>query len=148
MKYEYYKELSISNEFETYDFISTGIKGNISKRVTFEFVEDPVIYNLAFGDLTEEGAIDDYCISDNKDMTKILATIVAIGKLFLEKYPERIIIFRGSTIERTRLYPMAIGNNLDELLKMFCIYGVTEDGNVDFFAKNYEYVAFMAGKKL
>ncbi len=138
----------MSDYFETYDFISTGTKGDISKRVRFEFIGGPDIYNLAFGDLGENGDIDDYSISDNKDMAKVLATIVSIVKLFFDKYPDRTIIFRGSTIERTRLYRMAIGNNLEELGQMFVVYGVQKNGGVDFFVKNKDYIAFLARKKM
>lgn len=82
MKYDYYKEIRISGDYEIYDFMSIGAKGSIVKRARFEFVEAPNTYNLAFGDLIEEGDIDDYSISDNKDMAKILATIASIVKLF------------------------------------------------------------------
>lgn len=104
MKYDYYKKIEISPDYAIYDFISNGIKGHIHKRIFFELVNEPGVYNLAFGDVSDDGNIDDYSISDNKDMAKVLATIAAAIKLFLDKYPERKIFFRGSTAERTRLY--------------------------------------------
>jgi hypothetical protein len=148
MKYDYYKELSIYEDFEIYDFISTGSKGDIAKRIRFDFVDLPDTYNLAFGDLKEGGRIDDYSISDNNDMAKILATIVFVAKVFLQQYPDRTISFRGSTAERTRLYRMAISNNLNELLEFFDIYGVYKDSNSSFFTKNEDYFAFLVKKKL
>jgi len=148
MKYDYYKEITTYEDFEIYDFISTGVKGDIAKRARFDFVEEPGTYNLAFGDLMEDGGIDDYSISDNKDMAKILATIAVISKVFLDKSAGKTISFRGSTAERTRLYRMAIGNNLDELLESFVIYGVQKGGTPGLFIRNKEYVAFLVEKKL
>lgn len=148
MKYEYYKQITTYGDFEIYDFISTGIKGDIAKRARFDFVKEPATYNLAFGDAIENGGIDDYSISDNKDMAKILATIAFIAKLFLEKYPGRTISFRGSTAERTRLYRMAIGNNLNELLDFFDVYGMQKDDNIVPFVKNTDYFAFLVKKKV
>ena len=147
MKYDYYKELRISEDYEIYDFTSTGIKGDIIKRVRFELVEKPATYNLAFGNLMDDGDIDDYSISDNKDMAKILASIAVIVKIFLKEYPERTVSFRGNTAERTRLYRMAIGNNLDELLDFFNIYGIQKGGEISFFTRDEEYFAFLAKKK-
>ena len=148
MKYDYYKKLSIYEDFEIYDFISTGMKGDILKRVRFDLVENPDTYNLAFGDLKEDGRIDDYSISDNNDMPKILATIAFIAEVFLSEYPDRTITFRGSTAERTRLYRMAIGNNLNDLQGSFEIYGVEKDGSISFFTKNKEFFAFLVRKKV
>lgn len=147
MKYEYYKELSISDDFEIYDFVSSGIKGNIRKRARFEFIPETDTYNFAFGDLVDDD-IDDYSITDNKDMAKILATLAIIVRLFLETYPDRIVSFRGSTSERTRLYRMAIGNNLNELLNNFTIYGVKTNGSINIFVKNEDYYAFLVRKKI
>lgn len=80
------------------------------------------IYNLAFGDIIENGEIDDYCITDNGDRNKILATVFDVVNTYTARYPERMIYFRGSTIERTRLYRIAIGLNLEELSRVFDIY--------------------------
>ena len=147
MKYDYYNKIEIAPDFETYDFVSDGAKGIIHKRIFFELIQEPAIYNLAFGDLTDNGEIDDYSISDNKDMTKILATIAAAIGLFLEKYPERKVFFRGSTAERTRLYRMAISINLEELSGRYNINGVLPDGGYVNFQKNLFYEGFVISKK-
>jgi len=146
MKYDYYKQIEISPDFEVYDFISNGAKGAIHKRIFFELVREPDIYNLAFGDLMADGSIDDYSISDNKDMAKVLATIAAIVKLFLDKYPQRKVFFRGSTAERTRLYRMAISINLQELSDYYSIYGILTNGDVVNFQENLVYDGFIITK--
>jgi hypothetical protein len=67
MKYEVYTDLIITDDFSIFDFISHGKNGSILKRIAFTKTEIANIYNLAFGDLKEEGEIDDYGISDNGD---------------------------------------------------------------------------------
>jgi hypothetical protein len=59
----------------TFDFISVGKKGRISKRIIFQPYESN-IYNLAFGDLNEATQkIDDKVVTDNGDSIKVLATV-------------------------------------------------------------------------
>jgi hypothetical protein len=64
------------------------------------------------------------------------------------RYPDRMIYFRGSTKERTRLYRMAIGINLEELGKTFEIYAEI-DGNNNFilFRKNMDVLAFLIKRR-
>jgi hypothetical protein len=42
---------------------------------------------------------------------------------FFEKYPTSFIFVIGSTETRTRLYRIAIANNLDEIKQNFDIFG-------------------------
>jgi hypothetical protein len=143
MRFDFYDEIEVSTGFETFDFISHGVNGSISKRVIFSFVQEPNIYNLAFGDVEDDGSINDMSTTDNQDMPKILATIARIIKIFLEKYPERQVFFTGSTVSRTRLYRMAISNNLDELKEMYSISGILPSGQIINFTKNLSCTAFI-----
>jgi len=86
------------------------------------------VYNLAFGDVDEDGEVDDYSVSDNGDRNKILATVVAAVLEYTKRYPQRYIYFQGSTVERTRLYRMAISLNYTTLAETFNIYSQTTDG--------------------
>lgn len=106
------------------------------------------VYNLAFGDVVENGEIDDYSITDNGDRNKILATVFDVVNTYTLRYPERFIYFRGSTSERTRLYRIAIGLNLEELSRVFDIF-VEIGGNDRFilFRKNLELEAFLVKRK-
>lgn len=94
MNYPYYKNLEISVDYATFEFISNGPKGNILKRIAFRLVDGNSIYNLAFGDVVN-GEIDDYSISDNKDMPKILATIAYAVEQFLTAYPGRFVFLEA-----------------------------------------------------
>jgi len=147
MRYAYYTDIGIAFDYEVFDFVSTGINGSIYKRVVFTYIFQTEIYNLAFGDVLENGEIDDFSISDNKDMAKILSTISRIVKLFLDKYPNRKVFFSGSSPERTRLYRMAIGNNLEELSEIYDINAVLKNGDIVEFRRNLACVAFLIGIK-
>jgi len=117
---------------ETFEFVSAGPKGNIEKLIQFQKTDNPLIYNLAFGDKIEtetEGnlvvEIDDRIISENGDRDIILATVVSAVYEYSARYPERWIIFSGSDEIRTRLYRIAITKNYNELCKDFHIFGLS-----------------------
>lgn len=147
MNYEIYSDLKVNNNFSVFEFVSIGKKGSIIKRIAFTPTEVNNIYNLAFGDINEDNEIDDYTISDNGDRNKILATIVSIVEAYTSRYPKRWIIFRGSTKERTRLYRMAIGLNLEELSSKFYIYAYLNE-EIFTFSKNMKVSAFLIRKKI
>lgn len=146
-KYDVYGATKSSDDLSIFDFVSTGKKGNILKRIEFMPTNIPDFYNLAFGDIDKTGEIDDYSVSDNGDRNKILATVAYAVELYLNKYPERWIYFKGSTSERTRLYRMALGLNLKELSLKFEIYAEQIDGIVP-FKKNIEIIGLFIRKKV
>jgi hypothetical protein len=124
-------------------FESNGPKGDINILVQFNETTNPNIYNLSFGNILINGAIDDTIINDNKDRNKILATVVATVFEFTSKYPEKSVYFCGSTKSRTRLYRMLITINYLPLSKEFHISGVIESSigvNIEHFVKgkNFE----------
>jgi len=43
MKYAHYNKIIFYEDFEVYDFTSVGAKGNIPKRVRFDFVAEPIL---------------------------------------------------------------------------------------------------------
>jgi hypothetical protein len=148
MKYEIYSDFVAAQDLRVFEFVSLVKRGFIRKSIAFIPTEIPNIYNLAFGDVNEEGEIDDCSISDNGDRNKILATLAKVIEIYTDKYPERLIYFRGSTSERTRLYRMAIGLNLDELSVKFDIFGEIDDGQeYNLFHKNMEISAFLIRRK-
>lgn len=146
MKHEKYAPYESNHDFSVIDFISIGKHGSISKRITFTTTELENVYNLAFGDVDENGDIDDCRVSNNGDRNKILATVFHVVNLYTEKYPNRWIFFNGSTKERTRLYRIAVGLNLDELSQTFEIYGYIKK-ELKPFRKNMEINAFVIKRK-
>ena len=147
MKYEVYTEIKIADDYEVFEFMSLGKKGMIPKRIEFTSTDLPNIVNMAFGDIDENGEIDDYSISDNGDRNKILATIAYVVEIYLNMYPDKWVYFRGSTQERTRLYRMAVGLNFNELAERFDIYAEQSDTIIP-FKKNIEVTGFLIRKKI
>jgi len=142
MKYEMYSQYEFTYDFSVIDFISIGKNGAIPKRIIFKRTELANVYNLAFGDIDENDEIDDYSISDNGDRNKILATVFHVVDVYTKKYPERLILFSGSTSERTRLYRMAVSINLEEVSKDFEIYAYVDE-ELKLFTKGMEINAFV-----
>jgi hypothetical protein len=149
MKYEVYDGVKFDVSYSRFDFISEGHNGSIPKRVIFTPTPWSNVYNLAFGDITESGSVDDLKISDNGDRNKILATILRVVETYTDRFSERYVYFRGSTEHRTRLYRMAIGLNLEELSVRFEIY-VDISGELDFvpFQKGLNVKAFLIKRNL
>jgi hypothetical protein len=146
MKYEVYSRFTITDDFSIFDFVSTGRKGEIAKRIEFTPTEIPTIINLAFGDIDENGQIDDHSISNNGDRNKILATIAFVVEIYLQKYPDRLVYFKGSTQDRTRLYRIALSLNLDELQQKFEIYAEMS-GGITYFVKDMDVEGILVKRK-
>jgi hypothetical protein len=109
-----------------YEFFSDGPNGNIKKVVEFYKLEnyEEDVYNLAFGDWDEKDRqIDDLAISNNSDREKVLATVAATVLEFMKDHPQAIILARGSTKSRTRLYQMGITKMWHEISLLFEIQG-------------------------
>jgi hypothetical protein len=97
----------------TYEFYSEGPRGIIKKVVHFERVKwySGFLYNLAFGDWDETTeSIDDKITSNNLDREKVLATVAAVAVHFMSENQNAILIAKGSTPARTRLYQIGIAN--------------------------------------
>ncbi len=147
MQYEIYSKIRFNKEFNVFDFTSVGPKGEIAKRIAFQATDYPNIYNLAFGDVANDDTIDDFNISNNGDRNKIIATVANVVEGYTKKFPERLVFFRGSTIERTRLYRMAIGLNLNELAAKFDIFAYVNQRFVP-FTKNIKAEGFLFKRKI
>jgi len=147
MQHEVYKDLYIKEGYSVFEFLSVGRRGVIAKRIIFAPTDYPYIYNMTFGDIDINNEINDLSISDNGDRNKILATLAYAIEEYLEKYPDRIIFFTGSTYGRTRLYRMAISINIKYLSSKFVIYCQTENGILN-FEENTQVTGFLISKKV
>lgn len=143
-KYQYKSE----GQFEYFEFYSEGPKGVIKKVVEFQKTIQENVYNLAFGDYSDEAkGIDDLTVTNNGDGLKILATVASTVYAFTEKRPEAWIIATGSTAARTRLYRMGITNNLAEISADFIIFGYSKNEIWVPFEIGEDYEAFLVTKK-
>ncbi len=148
MKYECYEDVTSGSDFSSFQFISEGHNGNIHKQVLFTSTPLPNVFNLAFGDIKENGDLDDLTISNNGDRNKILATILRVVDRYTNRFPDRYVIFKGSTEQRTRLYRMAISLHLEELSEIFDIYAdISGDLKFVWFRKGLIVKAFLIKRK-
>jgi hypothetical protein len=148
MKYEVYDRIKLKSDYSSFEFMSEGHNGKIPKRIQFTSTPWTNIYNLAFGDIKEDGDLDDLTISNNGDRNKILATIVKVVEAYTERYPDRWIYFEGSTEHRTRLYRMAISIYLDELSVLFEFFAEVKGQNgYVVFNKGLNVKAFLIKRK-
>lgn len=137
----------ISENFLDYSFTSEGPKGSVNKVVRFTLIGEN-IYNLAFGDLDEyTGEISDMVVTNNGDSRKVLATVAATVYDFSLEYRDAIILAKGSTNSRTRLYRMGITNYLDTIQADFEVYGL-KGTDWELFSLHTEYEAFLVHRKL
>lgn len=144
-------QLKAGASVTVFEFISEGSKGNIRKRVEYQEMKQNTgfkFYNLAFGDINEEtNKIDDAVVSDNGDTRKVLATVASTVFHFIEKYPDAIIRIKGGSLGRTRLYRMNISNNLEEISEQFYVVGLLENGGLEPYQSNKNYLAFFIKNK-
>lgn len=130
------------NDVLTFQFISDGPKGKITKIVQFTQIEGN-FYNLAFGDYCEEeDKLDDQSLSGNGDRDKVLATVANCFLEYSREFPEHAIFAAGSTPARTRLYQMGIARYRQQIEMEFDILGEYENKWVP-FAPNINFKSFL-----
>ncbi|MFS2189301.1 hypothetical protein ACCC92_21665 [Mucilaginibacter sp. Mucisp84] len=141
--YNYYA----ASDYKDYFFYSDGPNGRIKKLVVYEKINDePLVYNLAFGDEDPEtGLLLDRVKSSNDDRDAILATVAHTIGDFSDHYGKPMIHVIGSNIVRTRLYQMSISKIYDEICSIYTVQGYRE-GVWEFFQKNVNYEAFVVQK--
>ncbi len=125
----------------TYTFYSDGPKGRILKIVLYQLVSKD-LYNLAFGDANgNQHEFDDFVRSDNGDTELVLATVASTLYNFFEHYNGALVVAKGSTHSRTRLYRRYLNTFLDTINKDFILYGELE-GKFERFKKGLNYQSF------
>ena len=144
MTHSFY-DFSIHNEAHRFEFDSVGDR-IIHKVIVYEKLPFPNTYNLALGDIDEQGKADFEIISDNGDRDYVLATVIQTLIAFFQRNPRASVFISGSTPSRTRLYQVVIARELAEIQKRFDVYGVTEVRNEP-FQKGALYQAFVISLK-
>ena len=136
----------VSSDALVYEFESVSSEKTIKKIVIYEPLEDD-LYHFGFGDLTEQGDIDYKVQSKNQDMDKVLMTVVKTMFLFFENYPDKQLVFGGSTELRSRLYRKIIAKFIENIELYFEVQGFMNDGEQESFQKNRDYYAFLISQK-
>lgn len=150
MDYERYELMKISADALECNFISSGPNGKFPIIVQFTETDNPDVYNLSFGNVLKDGELDDLVKNNNSDRNKILATVAGAVFEFTSRNPGKKVFFSGSTVERTRLYRMAITVNLEILGRDFEVYGVYLIDRmlwIEPFKRNSNYYGFMVIRK-
>lgn len=150
MELDHYS-LEQTEKASEYIFYSNGPRGIIKKMIRFTLLYALKVeyYYLSFGDWNEElNDIDDSARSDNQDVAKILATIANAVIHFCRKHTNAVIYAEGSTPARTRRYQMEINKYLRELEVDIKLFGLVEDVGFVPFKGGFNYLAFLAFKKM
>lgn len=130
-----------------FDFVSEGRIDKIEKMIVYTPLSIPGYFNLGFGDKNKyTGDFDDLVVTNNGDSRKVLATVASTIYTFTEQYPNAIILARGATLARNRLYRMGISNNYELIKDDFKILGF-KNGNWHPFQRNLEFDQFLAKRK-
>lgn len=137
-------EFTIQDEALRFEFESVSDEQTIRKVIRYAETNVLDLYNLSLVDVLEDGAESDTAVSDNGDMEMVLATVFQTFHVFLNRYPDGLIFFMGSTPARTRLYQIAIRRELTKALTRFAIRGLTDTG-FELFVVNQTYKAFVIG---
>jgi len=139
-------QFEVSPDALVYEFDSVSSEKIIRKIVIYEPLKDE-LYHFGFGDLTSNGDIDYKVNSKNHDMDKVLMTVVKTMFLFFENYPDKQLVFGGSTEIRSRLYRQIITKFIENIELYFEILGFTTDGEQEPFQKNRDYYAFLISQR-
>jgi hypothetical protein len=133
-----------------FDFASISEQKVIQKRVIYSRIGPPTLYNLAMGDVGEDGILNDAVRSNNDDLPEVIATVFQTLLAFFRIHPNSRVLFRGSDPKgfRTRLYRIIISRELNKLAQLFEIYGVYENASIEAFEPNKPYIAFIIKLKL
>ena len=101
---------------------------------------------MGFGDYNPETyKINDKSVSNNGDMTKVLATVIGVMFSFLSENPFVFILFKGSTPLRTQLYHRIINTYYDELSDSYEFFGFVNYAP-ETFQKNKPHESFLIRK--
>ncbi|TYR35794.1 hypothetical protein FXV77_12000 [Sphingobacterium phlebotomi] len=148
MNNEEYYDFEKTPDIHYYEFSSIGPKGSIRKVIQFQQINlEENIYNLGFGDFCPETQeISDLITTNNLDTKKVLSTVARAVIDFMTLHPNAIVMAKGSTQARTRLYQMGISEFWDEIKEMFEVKGFYKD-SWESFRKGKNYDAFFIFKK-
>lgn len=113
----------VLQEKTQYIFKSIGEK-DVLKIVQISPLDEKDIWNLGFGDLGDDGFVDDSVVTNNHDAQKVLRTVAKIAIDFLEKYPDHTLEIRPVDTKRKRLYNGIFQRYFTELAPMFKIIGI------------------------
>ena len=135
----------VSDDSLNYRFESVGELKVVDKAISFRpFAENPIFYNLALVDVVGD-RVDDLVITNNQDISRVMATVFRAMLVFFKKYPNKLVYFKGSDESgvRSRLYRILIARELEKISELFDIYGQVSGNSYEKFALDRPYVGFI-----
>jgi hypothetical protein len=96
-------QIKVSADRLRYQFVSSGVRGEIKKEVRMQRMIIHNRYNLAMGDVNKNKVSYD-TVSNNGDLQHIFGTIYEIVKYFTDEDSNREVFVTGNTPVKTRLY--------------------------------------------
>jgi hypothetical protein len=127
--------------FEVYRFFSISETRTVQKVVIFSPIDRPLVVNLALMDVLEDGSLSDLTVTNNRDISTVLATVSQITAEFLSRYPTFIVMFTGSDKRRTSLYSAILTRRLNEFREHYVIMGEFDEVSEP-FRPNQDYDRF------
>ena len=106
-----------------YFFESIGEEKSVYKIVAFTLLVNGN-WNLGFGDLAENGSIDDSVVTNNHDVRNVIGTVAKIAIDFLRKYPERTIEIKPVDDKRKTLYNLVFQRYFEEINTFIEVCGI------------------------
>ncbi|MDR6809504.1 hypothetical protein J2Y45_006639 [Dyadobacter sp. BE34] len=144
MKEKFYP-FRVSEDYLSYYFESRSEERTIHKAIELVKIDENT-YNLALGDLGDDGSLNDSVVSNNGDMHKVLATVSQIIVTFFGMYRDRRIYFTGSSPSRTRLYRLILSREQANWSEIFEIKGILK-GEPFNYQSGVDYEAFVITHK-
>jgi len=141
MDQSFYPFQSIGPDACRFEFVSEGVRP-VRKLVLYSETGIPDVYNLALADVSQAGLADYESISNNGDLTQILATVAQTMRAFFADHPTASVAFTGSTAARTRLYQVALAREVRAASTNFSILGL-RGNDLEPFALNRRYDGFV-----
>ena len=106
-----------------YYFESIGEKGKTVKIVAFFPLEDKV-WNLGFGDLQDDGSVNDLVTTNNQDARKVLQTVAKIAIDFLAQNPTEVLQIEPIDNKRKQLYNNIFQRYFQDITIIFNVLGI------------------------
>ena len=119
-------DIECNEERLVFEFLSISDTKTVRKTIQYTNISDNY-YNLFLGDINDEGLVSDKTRSNNKDLERVLSTVVKTLFIFFNRYSNSSVYFNGGTPSRTRLYQIAILKYMNEFSEDFVILGVNND---------------------
>jgi hypothetical protein len=126
MKNDMYDFSLIENDLSCFEFVSEGRYKKILKRVRFDYRGNECT-KVSLVDVFDDGSMSGMVQSGNGDRDKVISTVGHAIMLYVNKYPDRYVMFMGSTPARTRLYRMMIHSILKNIAKQVKIFALQPD---------------------